>query len=723
MITAGLSFSIGGSIFAAILFALLLTLIAIGFYRYTLPPLPRGRRLTLAAMRAISLVCLLLILFEPVVRLARTKLQEPAVAVLIDNSLSMTIKDATGSRLEIIHQFLKAKPFGRLSSTTQPKFFLFSSSLEPISEEQLDTIRFTGEATNLSLTLEELKDHLLKEHVQAAVLLTDGNYTVGKNPLYDAEALGIPVSTIGIGDTNNQKDVLVENVAANSIAYAGTRVPVDVTIKSSGFNGENVEVTVSDGGKLADRSVVKLQEGTKEYPVKLHIEPQEVGVKKYLVSVSQLPGELTEKNNSRSIFIKVLKSKLKMVILGGAPGPDVPAVRQVLSEDEHFTVRSFIQKNPSEYYDQAPSNSMIDSADCLVLVGFPSSATNPNILQKVRDILDQKRKPLLFVNGKQTDYTKLRTLEPYLPFGWSATNSDEMNVFPSIIDREKSHSLVNLEGIVTAETWQQLPPIYTTGSAFRAKPESEVLALVKFQDVVLNSPLVLIRNISGSKSFAITGYGLWRWRLMAQGNTQTENFLSLLMTNAVRWLTTEEDTRTVRILSTKESYTTTEPVEFTGQVYDDQLRPVDNAEVAVDVRQGKESFRVNLNPIGNGRYEGSTEGLAPGDYSFTGQASASGKSHGEDKGKFSIGETNAEFLETRMNKSLLEQIAFRTGGTYYDINGASSIAEDLNRNNFFTPKELIQTSEIELWNWRYLLALLILLFGAEWFIRKKSGML
>jgi hypothetical protein len=441
------------------------------------------------------------------------------------------------------------------------------------------------------------------------------------------------------------------------------------------------------------------------------------------VSVSKLPGELVEKNNSKSIFVKVLRSKLRIILLAGSPGPDVPAVRQALIEDGRFTVQGYVQKNANEFYEGTLSSSAIDSADCLILVGFPSPATSVALLRQVREAVEQKRKPLLFINGKNVDYGKLQSLEPFLPFSWSSMESQEVNVVASVNDRQKTNSLVTLDETASADTWQQLPPIYKTVTAFRAKPESDVLASAKFQTILLNDPLVATRNINGQKSFAVTGYGVWRWRLMTQGDAHSEKFLSLLLANAVRWLTTQEDTKGVHIVATKNSYTTTEPVEFTGQVYDDQLRPVENAEVKVQLQRGNERLDVLLTALGNGRYEGGTDGLGEGEYTFAGQASSDGKVYGEDKGKFSVGETNAEFLETRMNKELLEQIAFRTGGKYYPISAASDIASDLRRSVNFAPKEQVQASEVELWNWQYLAALLVLLLVTEWFMRKRAGML
>ena len=93
------------------------------------------------------------------------------------------------------------------------------------------------------------------------------------------------------------------------------------------------------------------------------------------------------------------------------------------------------------------------------------------------------------------------------------------------------------------------------------------------------------------------------------------------------------------------------------------------------------------------------------------------------RGKFSVGQVNVEFLQTRMNKPLLEQIAYQTGGKYYDIDRAEELARDLATGAKLGPKETVTTSEIELWNWHYLAALVILLFAVEWFLRKRSGML
>jgi hypothetical protein len=88
-----------------------------------------------------------------------------------------------------------------------------------------------------------------------------------------------------------------------------------------------------------------------------------------------------------------------------------------------------------------------------------------------------------------------------------------------------------------------------------------------------------------------------------------------------------------------------------------------------------------------------------------------------------VGELNLEFQDTRMNSTLLRQIAQRTGGHYYSPNELSSLVQDIVTQPSFSSRESVHTRTFELWNWQYSLATIILLFGAEWFIRKRSGML
>ena len=706
-----------------ILFVIIVGLLAFALYRYTLPPVTRFRRLLLAVLRTAALSLMLLLLFEPLARFVFTSTQPPVVAVLIDNSKSMRIVDRTGNRAEQLAALLHNDHANVVPPATELRAYTFGSQWKAHDLHGKDPLRLDGDATDISSALHALTQERDQYNIQAAILITDGNYNSGPNPVYEAEQLGFPLFTVGLGDSAEQKDLLITKVLANEIVYGEIPTPVDVTVKSSGFGSERAEVTLLEGGKEVHRSGLMLEPGTREYHVQLTYTPEDPGMKKLTVVVSTLPGELTAQNNRRTLYVRVLKSKLRVVLLAGTPGPDVSVIRQTFAEDKNINIRSFTQRVPAGFYEGQLPSPVIDSADCLVLVGFPTAATTDASLEMVRLALVQNLRPVLFIAGRTVDNGRLRAVLPVLPFTPVTGSSLEQYVSAQPSDAQRNNPILAVGSSQGSDAWLRLPPIFKTEFLYRARAEATVLAFTKVQNIVLTDPLVLARNVNRQRSIAVLGYGLWRWRLMTQGDPTTQNLLSSFLANSIRWLTNREDNRPVRVVPSKDSYMQGEPVDLLGQVYDASAQPVDNAQLHIFLRHGESEVETVLRPIGNGRYEASVDGLEEGDYVYRAVARSDGQPFGEDNGKFSIGEVNLEFQDTRMNAALLRELAYRTGGRYLAIAEFKDLGGILRTLPSFTPHELSRTKVIEIWNWQYTLAMIILLLALEWFIRKRSGML
>ncbi|MDP2209707.1 MAG: vWA domain-containing protein, partial [Bacteroidota bacterium] len=623
-----ISITLGGSWLLFILLGLIFIFLTVLFYKYTIPPLPTLRKLFLSVIRSFALTLLLFVIFEPIISFINIENKKPTVAILLDNSQSMTVSEKSAQQITELRKILDSKIIENNLKGTALTYYTFSSGLTKLKEYFSGAVNYSGEVTDIAAALNSLKDETKNENLQAVVLISDGNYNQGKNPVYLAEGLNVPVYTIGIGDTSEQRDVLIANVQTNNIAYAQTRIPVDVTVKWSGCSGENAEVVLSEGKNIIDKKTINLNSGGAETRIRMFYEAHEEGTKKITVNVSNITGELTEKNNYKSVFIKVLKSKLKVLILGGAPSADVTAVKQALSEDQHIEYLSFTQKKLGEFYnhkmldgkEKTFSQSSLDSADCIVMINFPTVITSKEIFEQIKKTIGDQRKSILFISGKDVDYTKLRSIEEYLPFSWTNVNSNELFVFAAIHEKNKNHPLLNIETAATYEGWNQLPPVFKTQTQFRSKIESDILATIKVQNIQIDEPLILTRNINRYKSAAITGYGLWRWRLLAQGNIQTERLYASFLTHTIKWLTTKEDEKKVRVVPVKEVFTTTDPIEFTAQVYDDQYRQLDDAEVNVAIKSDNDQAKIILEAIGNGRYEGAITNLSEGDYVYSANA-------------------------------------------------------------------------------------------------------
>ena len=696
-------------------------LLSIWFYRFTVPPVSRLLKIILVSLRALALLLLFTLLGEPLLSLLTHSKEEPIVAVLIDNSKSMAIRDQHGDRKQILIKALTSQPIENLQTIGVPQYVLFDAASKNLSAFSRDSVSTNGDGTDIGAALKHLKEATSTRNIQAVVLLTDGESTVGTSPLYEADELAFPVFTIGIGDSSEQKDIQVRKVLANDITYLGNRVPVNATIRSVGFNGERVEVTLQQGGSILDRKTLTLDQGLHDYALPLSFVPATEGMQKFTVAVSKLPGELTESNNVMSFFTKVLKSKMKVILVAGSPSQDVAFIRRALEGDKNVALQTFIETKNGDFYENPLTAQSINDADCIALVDYPNEATSSASLGLIREAVTGT-KPLFFVLSRTEDFTKLRALEPALPFTTGEYSQNEYEIFVAIPDAEDNNPILRLSS-GSMDAWSKLAPVFRTQSLIRAKPESEVLGTARLQTITTSDPVLVSRNVNGKKSFAVLAYGLWRWKMYGDPGSGTENLLDEFLSNTVRWLTTREDDRRFRVQPLKPVFSGQDPIEFTGQLYDENYQPIDDATVQVTITQNRQTNDLVLNSLGNGQYDGSLERLSEGDYSFTAKAQQGGRSIGSDKGTFSVGGLNVEFLDTRMNKLLLQQIAARTGGKYYDVGALENLPNDVASLANFKPREITRTHEFELWNLRWTLSLIVLLLALEWFLRKRNGMI
>jgi hypothetical protein len=367
-----------------------------------------------------------------------------------------------------------------------------------------------------------------------------------------------------------------------------------------------------------------------------------------------------------------------------------------------------------------------------VLIGYPTGDASAELIRMIGDGIDRQKKPLLFIASRTVDYGKLRVLEPYLPFTISSTPKGEREVTFTLAPGQVENAMFRFSFFSQNEQddsrsrvglWNSLPPIFAGDGQQKPKPESNVLATVSIQGVALNDPLLISRSVQQVKSLAFLGYGVWRWELLVRPASYHQAMLSSFISNSVRWLTTREDSRRVVIAPTRQLYAAGESVDITGQVYDENYIPIDNADVSVQLPNAAGATEYPLRPVGNGRYEATIEGLSEGDYAYTGTARIGRNTIGEDRGRFSIGEMNTEFLQTRMNAPLLRQLAERTGGRFMPVKSAQSVLRDGSQFPGLTSKEIRRTHEYTLWNSPWLLIGTMVFFSLEWFLRKRSGMM
>jgi len=700
---------------------------SVWYYAAHRSALHRSQRAVLAVLRWLGLALLVSALFVPVARIVSSRTDRPQVAVVVDNSASMRIRDNRFDRSAVARAVVEGIRSAFPADAVLP--LRVGRTVETLPALVRDSFRFDDGATNLEAPFAVLAQRRT-ENVQAVVLITDGAYNTGGMPLYEALSLGKPVFTVGIGDTAAVKDAAITALVTNERGYKGVEMPVQVSVTADGLEGV-ATLVLSDGGVEVGRAQIRLQPAQRFYRHVFSYLPTSEGIHKLTARLEPPEGtsELTTLNNVRSEYVKILPNERTIVLIAGSPSPDLALVSTIISSDRSIRLRQFVQKFGAEFYGAAPTAADLRNAESIILVGFPI-ASSPDAL--ITMIADEARrgKPILFIASQTSDPRKLSVLEPVLPFAIERWGSAEMQVAPVLTASGTQHALLATgdEKVSGATAWNGLTPSYRPEAFVTPKPGAEVLATIAVGTTRLDEPLIMARTSGRQRSVALLGYGIYRWKLLGEGSDRAQGkqppgVLNAFLSNTLRWLANDESSKNVRIYTSKRQYVSGEPVEFIADVHDDAQRPIEDATVSIAVRSSRRSFELVLQPSGGGRYSTVVPSLEGGDYSFTGKAQRATQLLGTDDGRFSVGEIALEYQNVPMNAALLRTLSERTGGAFFegDRFDARALWQRIETLPGFQPRVVTQARTLALWNSWVLLALAITAFAIEWYLRKRYG--
>lgn len=689
-------------------------------YRQTEALLPRVPRIMLAAFRFVVLSLIGLLLLEPLLDSMNRLEFPPIVAVLQDNSESLVIqKDSSYIRAtypQELKNFLGDFP----EADYGVDFFSFARDLE--SDAQVDSLRFDETGTNIAKAIQGVQRLYQNQNLGAIVLLSDGIATAGINPLYAVEGLKQPVYTVMLGDTTPQKDVQIKEVLFNEIAYLNNEMPIRVKVSSTGYDQANLKVTIRNQEKILQTQNLRLGRTQEQGEVSFLLKPTEAGLQRYQVLVSQLDGEITYRNNSRTLFVNVLETRVKIALFAGAPHPDLGALQQAFAQDQSYELTEFVLRNGTEFYTN-PTNYNLQDFDLFILHNFPGSSRNSGTIDRILTEVKERKKPVMYLVGMFTDLQALSPLYDYMAITPKGLSPKSEEVILNFSNRFRDHSTFTF-----AEDWigwaNTTPPIYRNMSNWEAKSTAEVFATAKIKNIALDYPVFALQNLLGRKNMVLLGENFWRMRAHAYVEYNDFEYFDAWLFNTIKWLIVSDDKRKFRVDPAKRIFTGSEPILFKGQVYDDSYNPLAGVDIKLTLTSpDNKETEYYLNESGQAQYFLELYNLGEGNYRYAAEGRSNNQLVGRDKGEFSIGRSNVEHFELQANRDMMQQLALRTGGTFVYARQLGDLADQIKALPTLKPKIDYKRQRTSFFDFWWVLLLFLGLLSAEWIVRKLYSLL
>jgi uncharacterized membrane protein len=313
--------------------------------------------------------------------------------------------------------------------------------------------------------------------------------------------------------------------------------------------------------------------------------------------------------------------------------------------------------------------------------------------------------------------------------GWS---HPIMQIDPDPANNRRIWEKLNLLGGTSSAP---APSFHGYSKTTRPKPAAGVLAVIA--DERLEGPygpmvIVAVQPYGRGRSMAFTtdttgGWGAeWEdsWGDDLSDPARRNRYYKTFWKNAVRWLAhfrLQAPNQLVLLELDRLVYGRGETPEVNVKVLNEDYEPTHEAQLKVTVRGPDGAVReLPFYPRYDepGLYVRKLELGAPGRYELTASASLRGEELGRDKCLLQVRPASAELRRLGQDVETLQKLAEQSGGTYLELSQAASLPDTIRHDSHVFD----QTRTSDLWDRPWVFMVLVSLFCAEWFFRKKWGL-
>jgi len=660
------------------------------------------------------MACILLLLFAPEFTAIWQKSESGKLLIAIDKSASMGLIEKNQSRLARALD-ITGNIFSQTENQVETVIYGFDTDTAQYFNLQMDTTRL---GTNIDKSLSSILE--VEKNATDLVLITDGNFSLGDNPLYSEYIKRVNLFSIGIGDTVDIPDLMIAEVKNNKIVYQNQTTQIQVYIMSRGVEAQRLTLNMKQGNRILQAKDVQLNGEGKMSLVEFEVIPETIGLNQYNFYLQTIPGETITQNNYYTISMEVLKGKIKVGLIAGKPSYETKFIHQILFDQDDIQLHMSVGVRKGKYFNSNPDK-FIDSLDVLILHDYPPSTHSDTRAREIISRLNFRRVPALIILNDNISRAQLESIKNFFPI--KSIRYSEQIIETQVKSTIEGAVLPILSVFEDDETkkkfWDICPPIHYP--YLDISFDSPVKILLQTNKIINNNsgqPVMIAHEKGSKKGILMLGSGFWRWHFLLSEDKIYRNSWQLMMKNIIRWLDTGSVDKNVILSASKKRYQIGDNILLNTQVYNGSFEVVNDGLIRTKISGPSVSFEIESNFIENGRYEGSFVPLLPGRYNIRSEAWRNNISLGRDEIELVVTTVNREFLNTKQNHRFLKRLANKSGGKYFDEDDSDKLINYLN----LKPEIKQESDTIELWNRLPFLVIIIFLLSLEWFIRKRKDL-
>jgi len=771
-----------GDVNPVIIVAVVLLIALFAYYCYRREEGSDSKRLKhiLSVFRIVLFVILILMFLEPIIREETPITHRSKVIIMLDDSLSMGIEEKRErtteegndgeeeeetkvTRLTLLKEAFADKKLDllqKIGDVQNTKIYKFSDILPPqaIEPDQISELKPTGSKTMLPDSLKAVLKKLRGHNISAFVIFSDGNFNGNKFSIDKAAAAareegnvetGIPVFTIGVGSTEQPKDMEIVSVEASEMVLLGDIVQVEAIVSGKGFKGKEKKIFIREKGTKTPiaEETIRFSEDGKPEKLRLGFSATKIGTIVYEVYIPNEKEELFSENNSHSLTVQVTKAKIKVLYVEGRPRWEYRFLKTMLQREKTIDPTILLQKthntlflegtkNAMDAIDGIPEDDSIKKYDVIILGDITSDIFQPSQYENLAKFVYEYGGGFMMIAGVEhspASFEKVSPITKMLPIIINPNTKDitarpikeAFKLFHEKEITEEPILRLGYDADSSAMIWEKLPGFYWHYQANGKKLGAEIIASHPFDLVDGDRTPIFAKQFYGKGRVFYSGIDeTWRWR-KGIGDRYFHKFWN----EVIRFLA--EGKRMGKkgffeLTTDKNSYLLNEKVKISLKIkVKELLSSVKDSSIIARIGKGRtEELSVTLtqNRIKENEFVGEFAAVMPGSFEAWVEGLGAGVESITSK-PFEVKMPAVEYNTIARNDAKMKKLASLggAGGEYIllpDVNKLPEILSKHERN-----EKDIKENTRPMWNKLWVLMLFTLLLITEWVVRKLNRML
>jgi len=561
--------------------------------------------------------------------------------------------------------------------------------------------------------------------------------------------LTAPLFVVGVGDEDGPPDRILKDLRYPDVAYEGDRIVVEFAVDhrylpelTSAEGGREITARLlGPNGVLADTTIISADNLV---PFELTFTAKEEGLQAFELEVDVLDNERFPANNKATLAINVRQDRAQVLLLSALPSWDIRFLAQAASAEQRLSL-SVVYPNASGLVFADSLTSWVTPTtvdewllwDAVVLSGWTGVLSNLD-WTLLGNAVNQGLGLLVMAGsgsgagGGPVPFpppVELAEILPVAPLPWRWLSGP---FFANAPGAHAGHPI--LEGLIGDEfQLGSLPPLAQVADV-RTVAGAEVLltGAGRVGGGGRSTPLLAVRGHGQGRVAWFGGRHLWElafWESEREGVDLSEPTQAgrRLARNLLVWSAAGIEESGLAFTGRQTFFYEGEPIRLAAQWRDMRGRPVTDRSLQLVLRdQGEEvqadqTFNLRASQSRVGLAEAVLPPLSPGNYTVQLVGEGDPPVLGREENLI-VARHSLELTQVRMNRRRLVQLAANNGGRFDKSDDLAGMLSELAQLDW-------RADEVERqyrWNVRTgwpLLILLVTLLGAEWYLRRRHGLL